>query len=172
MRTRSGTAAIVAALLLCGAPLALAQRGDGAKGKAAAGQGKESEKVVAIRRLMELTGAGQLGMQAMGQMVAVFRSQMPGVPQKFWDDFMREVNPDELVNLTVPIYEKHLSLQEIKDIIKFYETPAGRKLITVMPQVTAESMEVGKVWGAQLGARIQQRLREQGITTTGAGKNK
>lgn len=171
MRTSSGIAAIVTALLLCGAPQAQAQESAKGKGKTVAAKGKDSEKVAAIRRMMELTGAGQLGMQAMGQMVAVFRNQLPGVPQKFWDDFMQEVNPDELVNLTVPIYEKHLSLQEIKEIIKFYETPVGKKLIGVMPLITAESMEVGKVWGAQLGARIQQRLKEQGLTT-GAGKNK
>lgn len=129
----------------------------------------DPEKVKAIRKLMEVTGAGQLGVQAMGQMMNIFKQQMPSVPQKFWDDFAKEVNPDDLVRMTIPIYDRHLSLPELNDAIRFYETPSGRKLIQAMPQITAESMQAGQQWGAEIGARIQKRLQEQG-THKGSAK--
>lgn len=155
MTLRKIASALVLGLVLSAAPsIAQAQDAPSDVGK--------PEKIKDIRRLLDVTGAGKLGMQVMGQMVVQFKAMLPKVPPKFWDDFMREANADELINLIIPIYDRHLSHDEIKQIIKFYETPAGRKLITAMPQITQESMEAGKQWGAQLGQKIQRRLKDQG----------
>lgn len=42
---------------------------------------------------------------------------------------------------SVNIYDKHLTHDEIKDLIKFYESPTGKKLLEVMPQITTELMQ-------------------------------
>ena len=51
-----------------------------------------------IQKLMNLTGAGNLGMQAMDQMILSMKGAMASVPEKFWTEFRKEVNADELVN--------------------------------------------------------------------------
>ena len=114
-----------------------------------------------IQKLMNLTGAGNLGMQAMDQMILSMKGAMASVPEKFWTEFRKEVNADELVNLIIPVYDKHLSHAEIKELIKFYETPVGKKMISVMPAITAESMQVGQQWGMNVAARAQQKLAAQ-----------
>lgn len=40
----------------------------------------------------------------------------------------------------VQIYDKHFSHQEIKDMIDFYESPTGKKMIEKTPELTAEMM--------------------------------
>lgn len=151
----------IAALLVVSPVVASAQK---APAKAAQkAPVKDTEKTAAIRKLLVLTGAGQLGIQVMGQLMGSFKQAMPKVPERFWADFMKEVSPDELTNLIVPIYDKHLSLAEVNEVIRFYESPVGKKLVSVLPQVTQESMEAGKVWGAQIAQRVQQRLQEQNI---------
>jgi uncharacterized protein len=120
------------------------------------------EKLKDIRRLLDLTGSGKLGMQVMGQMIQQFKQMLPNVPVSFWNEFQKEANADELVNLIVPIYDRHLSHAEIKDIIKFYETPTGKKFVSVLPAVTQESMDAGRSWGMQLATRLQTRLKEKG----------
>lgn len=129
-------------------------------------KGGISPKLADVKRLLELTGAAQLGQQVMQQLIPSFRATMPNVPQKFWDDFAKEANPNELVDRVALIYDKHLSHDEVKGIIAFYQTPAGKKLVSVMPQVTQESMQVGQQWGRELGERIARKL-EQG---KGGGK--
>ena len=123
--------------------------------------GKDPEKTAAIRKLLVLTGSGRLGLQVMTQMINSLKTSMPKVPENFWQDFMKEVNPDELIDMVVPIYDRHLSMAEVKDIIRFYETPSGQKLIATMPQITQESMDVGRTWGRELGERVARKLREQ-----------
>lgn len=87
---------------------------------------------------------------------------MPQIPAKFWDDFMSEVNAGEINDMVVPIYAKYLTHEEVKEMTAFYRTRTGKKLISVMPQITAEAMAVGQKWGTELGQKIGERLKEEG----------
>lgn len=120
----------------------------------------ESEK--AVRELLDLTGAGSLGVQIVQQLVANFQKAMPNVPATFWNEFMKEVDPTAMVNLVVPIYMKHFTRDEINGMIAFYKTPLGRKLVHELPAISQESMAAGQRWGGQLGQRIAERLKAKG----------
>src|SRR5262245_24208055 len=110
---RAKTLALCLALAAAGAPsLALAQGKAAKPQKATAPPGKDAEKIAAIRKLLVVTGSGQLGMQVMTQMISSLKGSMPKVPDKFWQDFMSEVNPDELIEMVVPIYDRHLTMAE------------------------------------------------------------
>jgi hypothetical protein len=115
-----------------------------------------------IRALLELTGAAKLGTMIIDQMFEPMKKMQPNLPAEFWTDLKKEMRPDELIDLVVPIYDRQLTDGEIRDLIKFYNTPTGKKLVKVMPQLTQDSMAVGKQWGAQLGARIMKRIQERG----------
>jgi hypothetical protein len=114
-----------------------------------------------IRALLELTGAAKLGTMIIDQMFEPMKKMQPNLPAEFWTDLKKEMRPDELIDLVVPIYDRQLTDGEIRDLIKFYQTPTGKKLVRVMPQLTQDSMVVGKQWGAQLGARIMKRIQER-----------
>jgi hypothetical protein len=116
-----------------------------------------------IRRLLELTGAATLGAQVMNQMLQTFRQTMPNVPADFWPELQKELNPNELVEKVIPVYDKQLAAAEIKDLIRFYETPTGKKLIKVMPAITQESMEIGKAWGRDIGEKVMKKLQQKGL---------
>ena len=125
-------------------------------------QPANAEKVRDIRRLLDLTGAGNLGAQVMDQLLGSFKQSNPAVPAKFWDDLRGELNAGQLTELVVPIYDRHLSHDDVKQVIAFYESPAGRKLISVQPQIVAESMKAGQDWGRAAAERILERMKEQG----------
>ena len=60
-----------------------------------------------------------------------------------------------------PIYHKYLTLEETKGLIKFYETPLGKKVISVMPKMTQEGMQAGQIWGQFISEKLQKRVRER-----------
>ncbi len=115
-----------------------------------------------IRMLLELTGAAKLGIQIMDQMIEMFKQNMPDVPEKFWSDVMKEVKGDDLIKLIIPIYDKYFTHDDIKELIKFYNTPIGKKVIKLLPQITRESMEAGQKWGKELGEKIKNKLEQEG----------
>jgi uncharacterized protein len=126
-----------------------------------AAHAEETQKQKDIRKLLKITGSGELGTQVMHQMVGSMKKAMPQVPEKFWGDFMKEVRTEELVDLIVPIYDRNLSQDDVKELIKFYETPTGKKFVSVLPKITQESMVVGEKWGRELAERVVKKLQAQ-----------
>ena len=129
---------------------------------AAIDPGKEAD----IRQLMALTGAGKLGVQAMTNMAGSQRSALeqmlpPGeyrgrLVDLFFEKFFGAATEEALVNIAIPIYDRHFSDEEIKGLIVFYQSPLGQKTISAMPQVVSESQQAGGDWGKQLGRKCMQ----------------
>jgi hypothetical protein len=122
---------------------------------------EETQKQKDIRKLLKITGSGELGTQVMGQMIGNMKKAMPQVPEKFWADFMKEVHTDELVDLIVPVYDRNLTHDDVKELIRFYESPTGKKFVSVLPKITQESMVVGEKWGRELAMKVMTKLNQQ-----------
>ncbi len=121
----------------------------------------ETAKQKDIRKLLKMTGSGELGAQVMAQMLGNMKQSMPNVPEKFWSDFMKDVRTEELVDLIVPIYDRNLTHDDIKELIRFYDSATGKKFVAVLPKITQESMGVGEKWGRDLAERIIKKLQAQ-----------
>ncbi len=62
---------------------------------------------------------------------------------------------DKLIDLMTPIYQKHISLQDLDAINRFYQTPEGRHIAEAQPKIAVESTQVGQQWGMWLQSAIQ-----------------
>lgn len=64
---------------------------------------------------------------------------------------------DEMVDAMVPIYQKHLSHEDIEAILAFYSSPVGQKLLREQPAMMQEGMKVGgEIGRRRLDAMMQQ----------------
>ncbi len=115
-----------------------------------------------IHKLLRLTGAAAMAKQVMGQMLRNLKPAFPKVPQKFWTKFAKKANTNDLVNQLVPIYAKHLSMRDIMGLVKFYESPVGRRYVKVQPFIVQDSMKVGRTWGLRLANDVVKELKRQG----------
>jgi hypothetical protein len=121
----------------------------------------EPAKEADIRRLLELTGVKALAAQMMDDMMENVRpilsnSLPPGEYQNklidlFVAKFRDKADPQHLIEMAIPIYDKNFSAEEIKGLIQFYQTPLGQKMIRALPMVTGELQREGKRWGEGLG---------------------
>ena len=116
-----------------------------------------------INKLMMLSGSNDLGMQLMDQLIGTFQKSNPEVPETFWQRVKAEINSDGITDLIVPVYEKYFSHEEIKQLIAFYETGIGKKLVASLPAIMQESITLGQEWGRQLGEKVIQQMREEGF---------
>ena len=124
-----------------------------------------SEKEVLIRRILVVTKAAELMVVAIEEGLPAQRASNPSVPAVFWDRFaVRARNERQsLIDSLVPIYDKAFSTSELKELLQFYETPMGTRLIAVTPQLARESMLAGQRWGMILGQEIGAQLQREGI---------
>lgn len=113
-----------------------------------------------VRELMTLTGSGDMGLQVIQNMIPAMKKMLPQVSESFWNEFMKEVNTDELISAIVPIYQKHYTEKDIRVAIDFYRSPAGRRLVEKQPLVMQESMQAGQQWGEQMARRAIEKLKK------------
>jgi hypothetical protein len=124
--------------------------------------GVDSAKVVAIRHLMEAMGVRANMESALQVLIAVYQQRLPSVPPAFWSQVRGEFKTDQLLNMVIPIYDRHYSMRETQALTTFFESPTGRKFVAAQPSMLRESMEAGAAWGQQVGARITKELEAAG----------
>jgi hypothetical protein len=120
-----------------------------------------------IRQLMEVTGAKDLGKQLMTAGIAQFRASVnesqPDNPRanQFADAFAarfeKHFDAHNLTEIVIPIYDKHLSNEDLKELLAYYQSPFGQHMLKVLPEVARES----QVAGFKLGQKAAQEAMEE-----------
>jgi hypothetical protein len=119
------------------------------------------DKRAEIDKMLRLTGMEKLAGQMMSQMMSMMQQQMPDVPKEFWTKFQAKADVHELVEKIIPLYDKYYSLEDLKAINAFYESPIGQKMLLTLPQITQESMKIGQDWGMKIGRHAEQEAQKE-----------
>ncbi len=92
-----------------------------------------------------------------GQIKEVFR----GLPEKFLP------RKQELLDEIAAVYAERLTADELKEIVKFYQSPVGAKYVQLQPELMKNSMQLGQAWSRKVGQDIEQEarkaLKERGV---------
>jgi len=118
-----------------------------------------------IIKLLKISGSDKLADQMMIAMIPQFKKIVPSIPDIFWEKFKEKLNMDDFLYLCVPIYSKYYTHDDIKQLIKFYESPLGKKMVEVTPLLSQETMVIGQKWGEKLGQDIVNELINEGYLT-------
>lgn len=57
------------------------------------------------------------------------------------DRIWKQMDVDSIIDEMVPIYQRHLTKDDVSAMEAFYETPTGQKLLREQPAMTAEAMQ-------------------------------
>ncbi|MBF0485842.1 MAG: DUF2059 domain-containing protein [Candidatus Omnitrophica bacterium] len=72
------------------------------------------------------------------------------------NDFKRSFKVDDIIRELLPIYSKHFSEDDLRTYISFYSSPAGQKLVTTIPLIMKESVDVSmKYFEAHMPASMR-----------------
>jgi hypothetical protein len=137
-------------VLLCGAPAFWAQTAT------------ISTKADKVRKILIMTDAPGAFTREFAVGLEKERKATPSVPARFWDELQKAINVDELMELMIPVYEPLFSNNELSELIAFYETPLGKKLIASTPQIITASRDAGAKYGEALAQKVITRMRAEG----------
>ena len=88
--------------------------------------------------------------------------RIPGVKQEFWTECQNLMDRKELANQLVEVYAKYYTHQDVKDLIAFYESPLGKKLMSKGVLVESDSNRKANSYGAKIGIEIREKLADAG----------
>jgi hypothetical protein len=67
----------------------------------------------------------------------------------------------ELTDEVARLYATHFTEQELKDILTFYKSPVGQKLLAQQPQIIDSSMKFAQSWANKLSEEVVAKMREE-----------
>jgi hypothetical protein len=68
---------------------------------------------------------------------------------------------DEMQNEVIRLYASRLTEQEIKDVLTFYKSPLGKKMLNESQYVLGESLNRADVWATKFREEVAVRLRAE-----------
>lgn len=88
--------------------------------------------------------------------------EVPKAAAAFGETFNDPKLIDEMIAETIPLYARHFSAAEIREMGTFYKTPVGAKMLSTMPQIMSESMGISqRVMMPRIRAAMQKVMEAQ-----------
>lgn len=118
-----------------------------------------------LNKMFEISGTEESCQAAIKQMFTIFKQQYPNLEVEIWTDLEKEFSKsslNELTKMLVPVYSKYMTLEDLNELIKFYNTPTGKKYAKSTPLITQESMQVGQQWGMKIGQDFVKKMKDKG----------
>lgn len=83
--------------------------------------------------------------------------------EKFSARFPQRIKFSEIVETVyIPLYDKYFEEKDLREIVAFYKTPAGRKVVSVMPRLMQESMQASMpIIQPRVSALVQEIIAEE-----------
>jgi uncharacterized protein len=125
-----------------------------------------------IRQLMDLQGQTpgnpQLAGPLVDQVITNYRKSLTQVPETVWQEvavgLKTEFPADRFAKSLTPVYASNFTQLEIRELIRFFSSPVGRKWATQLPKIQKGSYDAGYTLGLLMGQRIRERLQAKGYT--------
>jgi uncharacterized protein len=125
----------------------------------------ESMAMQLSRVVLSKDGYKELIKQSTAGIIAGIKSQGQTVPANFAPKLelvVAEALPyDELLAFNSQVYGSRFSDKELQDLINFYKTPTGAKLVKLLPAISGE---VGQKLGVLLPQRLPAIMKKHGLT--------
>jgi hypothetical protein len=129
--------------------------------------GSEERKRALALQVMEVTGATAAGSQVVDSLMAQIKPAYPTVPEELWVEVSSSFDVDEIIELSIPIYMRNFNESELAELVAFYQSSLGRKVIERMPVVMQESMLAFNGWNRAKAMEVIERLKAKGYEPSG-----
>jgi hypothetical protein len=114
-----------------------------------------------VHAILALTGTDTLKREMLDGMLPHLKQMMPYMPADVVVDFQRSLGTADFEGAMVRSFQQHLSAEDADAIVAFYQSPAGKHMITVMPKILNEGQDAGSELGQQVMFEVIQRHKDE-----------
>lgn len=141
----------------------------------ASAAGADPAKEADIRRLLELTVRPEASLEPlrvlMGRLAPLAARRGPRCEERFrkeLDEMFRDLETTYRES-AVSLYDEAFSADEVREMVRFFESPAGRAYVERQPGILREVQGTALGGGQDLRKRLQELLRSEECRGRGEG---
>lgn len=122
-----------------------------------------------VVRLIEAMGGKDMIMQFVHQNMNTIKKFRPDITPEKTPLVEREISalvseriaaPGGLAEQLLPVFAKRFTPQELRELTAFYESPTGRKVVSVMPGAMKEARDVAQRMAIGMIPELNQRVTD------------
>ncbi len=110
-----------------------------------------------IRKFVAIYGVKENMQSNFDQMTSTLNPQQA-------EAFRGSIKVDEIVELLLPIYDKHFTEDDLRAYIRFYDSSEGRRLVQTLPLLMKDSVEISMKY---LDSHLPESLKEAETPSVG-----
>jgi hypothetical protein len=115
-----------------------------------------------IREYFALVHLSDTLKHLMSQMMAAMKATAaPYFPDTMWQDMDASLSGFDFLSELIPIYQKHLSRDDMEGVLAFYHTDAGKHLLENQTTMTNEAQIAFRAIGQRIGEQVGKRHIEE-----------
>jgi len=105
-----------------------------------------------LRRLLAATGEEKLVRDMSAEMLTSARSaaeaaaKATGKPVQGLSAIEAAYEPEKLMEIVGSVYASHFSAADVEEMLRFWESPTGKRLAALQPQIVDETREALTKW--------------------------
>ena len=83
-----------------------------------------------LKKIMDFSGTSTTTDDFLQRLSSIMKLNAPKKDEAYWNEFSKnwkEKVENKVFEMYMPVYEKHLTLEELKAVAAFYESPVGKK---------------------------------------------
>ncbi|WP_426276007.1 DUF2059 domain-containing protein [Chryseobacterium sp. S-02] len=115
-----------------------------------------------VKELLSLSGAFPLTKEMENNVISHYKKQYNHVPDSAWKPIEEKVNIDGLINEVIGIYGSNFNEKEIEQLLVFYKSDVGKKLIQNSPRMMTEIQTATGNWAKNITETINGDLKKMG----------
>lgn len=125
---------------------------------------RDADRLNVAKKVVQASGAEAVIINSIELTLPAQRSQNPSIPPEFWDRFAAKAKSDvgNLVDSLAPVYANRFSKTELEQLLAFYQSPVGRRVVNEQGLLAQESQQLGVRWGTRLGAAVAVEMAQEG----------
>lgn len=120
-----------------------------------------AQKLADIRKLLEVTGGNKMADDMFDQLAESLKSSGNGPSEKLLQEFRKEFDINQINDIAIAAYDKYLAAEDIKAILAFYESPAGKRMVEAMPNIMGDMIAQTSKISQEIGDRVMKRMRDK-----------
>lgn len=119
-------------------------------------------KQAKIKEFISLNGSFPLSKEVEKQLILDYKKKYSNIPESAWSVIEKKVNVDDLINKVVEIYGGRFNENEIDQLLVFYKSDLGKKLIQNSSYLISEIQTASRDWGMNVTKTINNDLEKMG----------
>ncbi len=112
--------------------------------------------------LLKTSGTADFAYIIIDDVIQNYKQYITDTPEGYWEKVAVETDIMPFIKAVVSVYTKRFTHEEIKQLIKFFDSPVGNKWALSLKDMNQEVMEQANLFGQNIFSEINKKLVKDG----------